>query len=61
MVERKVPKINIRISRQNTYPSKTVTRFYACACPALKKRMVPKREGKSWRRMAIESSTIIIE
>jgi len=44
MVETKMPQVNIKISRKNTYPSKTVTLFYACECPALKKKMVPERE-----------------
>jgi len=59
MVESIMPQVTIRISRKNTYPSKTVTRFYACECPALKKRMDSKREGRSWRRRAIEDSVFI--
>jgi hypothetical protein len=47
MVERKMPQVNIRISRKNIYSLKTVTRFYAYECPAPKKRMDPKTREKS--------------
>lgn len=56
-MHRHLPQLNF--PRKNNYSLKTATLFYACEYPALKKRMVPKREGRSLRIGAIEYSIFI--